>query len=68
MKSNTLHDYKESPAEIRSTKDMPKHNKGILKQAHRPYQLKWRETKGNSTKVNNRTRLSIVSLYIHYTT
>ena len=50
--------------EIRDTRDMPKHNKGILQQADSQHLIKWRETQSNSTKIRDKTSRSTLSMSI----
>jgi hypothetical protein len=58
----------ESPGEIRNIRFIPKHNKSNLHVVHSHHQIKWRETHSNFTEMRNKTRLSMLSLSMQYST
>lgn len=53
-----------SPGEMRDTRDIPQHNKDTLQEAYGQHLFNWRETQSNSTKIWNKTRLSILFKFL----
>jgi hypothetical protein len=51
---NTTPFHFKSLGEIKDTRCMPKHNKGIMQQAKSKHQIKWRETKSIPLKPGTR--------------
>ena len=54
--------------EIRYTKNILKHKKGIIQQTNSQHQIKWRRTQSNSFEIRNKTKLSTLSICIQYST
>jgi hypothetical protein len=55
---------KKSHGEIRNSWYIHKHNKSNIQQTNSQHQIKWRETRSNPTKIQNKIRLSTLSLFI----
>ena len=51
--------------EIMDIKNISKRNKSNIQQADSQQQIKWREAQSDSTKIRNKTRLSVYSLHIY---
>ena len=64
-KSNTLHNKR--LGETRDKRDILKHNKGNVQQAHSQHP-KLRETQSSWIKIRNKTRLSTLAISSQYST
>lgn len=68
ISQNPTHLLDKSLAKIRDRRDIPKHNKGNILKVYNQYQIKWKETQNNSTKIRNTERLFILLMPIKHST